>query len=79
MLLPTEKSYYLSHHCVFKASITTVNLRVVFYDSARTTSEICLNVRQMVIRKIQKDLFIILIRFRMNPLALSAEIAKMYR
>ena len=79
MLLPIEKSYYLSHHGVFKDSSTITKLRVVFDGSAKTTSGIPLNDRLMVRPKIQKNLFSILIRFRMYPLALSADIAKMYR
>ncbi|XP_075261162.1 uncharacterized protein LOC142352893 [Convolutriloba macropyga] len=79
MLLPKEKSYYLSHHCVFKDSSTTTKLRVVFDGSAKTTRGISLNDRLMVGPKIQKVLFSILIRFRMYPVALSADIAKMYR
>ena len=79
MLLPIEKSYYLSHHCVFKDSSTTTKLRVVFDGSAKTTSGISLNDRLMVGPKIQKDLFSILIRFRMYSVALSSDIAKMYR
>ena len=78
MLLPIEKSYYLSHHCVFKDSSTTIKLRVVFDGSAKTSSGISLNDRLMVGPKIQKDLFSILIRSRMYPVALSADIAKMY-
>ena len=79
MLLPTEKSYYLSHYYVFKDSSTTTKLRVFFEGSAKTTSRISLNDRLMVGPKIQKDLFSILIRFPMYPVALSADIAKMYR
>ena len=79
MLLPIEKSYYLSHHCVFKDSTTTTKLRVVFDGSAKTTSGISLNDRLMVGPKIQKELFNILICFRMYPVNLSADIAKMYR
>ena len=79
MLLPKEKSFYLSHHCLFKDSSTTTKLRLVFDGSAKTTSGIPLNDRLMVGPKIQKDLFSILMRFRMYPVALSADIAKMYR
>ena len=78
-LLPTEKSCYLSHHCVFKDSSTTTKLRAVFDGSAETTRGISLNDRLMVGPKIQKDLFSILIHFRMYPVALSADIAKLYR
>ena len=79
MIRPIKNSYYLSHPCVFKDSSTTTKLRVVFDGSAKTTSGICLNDRLMVGPKIQKNLFSILIRFRMYPLALSEDIAKMYR
>ena len=79
MLLPKEKSYYLSHHCVSRDSITTTKLRVVFDSSAKTTNGIFLNDRLMVGPKIQKDLFSILIRFRMYTVALSVDIEKMYR
>ena len=78
-LQPKEKRYYLSHHCVFKDSSTTTKLRVVFDGSAKTTSGISLNDRLVVGPKIQKDIFSILIRFCMYPVALSADIAKMYR
>ncbi|XP_075261144.1 uncharacterized protein LOC142352874 [Convolutriloba macropyga] len=79
MKLPIEKNYYLSHHCVFKDSSTLKKLRVVFDGSTKTTSGISLNDRLMVGPKIQQDLFSILIRFRMYPVALSADIANIYR
>ena len=77
MLLSKKESYYLSHPCVFKDSSTTTKLRVVFDGSAKTTSGISLNDRLMVRPKIQKDLCSILNRFRMYPVVLSADIAKM--
>ena len=79
MVLPIEKTYYLSNHYVIKDSSTSTKLRVVFDGSAKTTSGIFLNDRLLVGPKIQKDLFSILVRFRMYPVALSADIAKMYR
>ena len=71
MLLPKQKSYYQRS--------TSTELRVVFDGSAKTTSGISLNDRLMVGPEIQKDLFSILIGFRMYRVALSADIAKMYR
>ena len=78
MILPIEKNYYISHHCVFKSSSTTTRLRVVFYGSAQTTSGVSLNDGLMVGPKTQQDLFSILMCFRMYPLVFSADIAKMY-
>ena len=55
--------YYLPHHCVFKDS-TTTKLRVD-----------CL----LPGPRLQDDVFDILIRFRIHQIALSADVAKMYR
>ena len=79
MLLTVETSNYFSHHCVFKDSIATIKFRVVFDGSANTTSGISLNDRLMVGPKLQKHLIGIFIRFRFHPVALSADIATMYR
>ena len=79
LVKPVENCYYLCHHCVFKESSTTTKLRVVFDGSAKTTTGVSLNDRLMVGPKIQKDLFSILVRFRLHQVALSADIAKMYR
>ena len=77
--IATSKSFYLPHHCVLKESSTTTKLRVVFDASAKTTSGVSLNDNLMLGPKIQRDLFEILIRFRFHKVALSADIAKMYR
>ena len=79
MLLPKEKNYFISHHCVFKHSSTNTKLRVVFDGSAKTTSGISSSDRLMVGPKIRKDIFSIFIRFCMYPVAPSAEFAKKYR
>ena len=70
---------FLPHHCVFKEDSTTTKLRVVFDGSAKTSSGISLKDALMVGPTIQDDLFAILMRFRLYPIALSANIAKMYR
>ena len=77
--IESSKSFYLPHHCVLKESSTTTKLRVVFDASAKTTSGVSLNDNLMLGPKVQKDLFDILIRFRFHKVALSADIAKMYR
>ena len=77
--IDADKSFYLPHHCVLKESSSTTKLRVVFDASAKTTSGVSLNDNLMLGPKVQKDLFDILIRFRFHKVALSADIAKMYR
>ena len=76
---PTGEVFYLPHHCVFKEESTTIKLRVVFDGSAKTSNGISLNDSLMVGPFVQNDLFTILIRFRFKLIALSADIAKMYR
>ena len=62
-----------------KADSTTTKLRVVFDGSAKTESGASLNDNLLVGPKIQDDLFNILNRFRFHRIALSADVAKMYR
>ena len=71
--------YYLPHQCVFEEDSTTTKLRVVCDNSAKTSNGVFLNESLMVGPVVQNDLFTILNQFRFKPIALSAEIAKMYR
>ena len=77
--LETSRNYYLPHHCVTKESSSTTKLRVVFDASAKTTSGLSLNDCLLVGPKLQDDLFHILTRFRFFKVAMSADVAKMYR
>ncbi|KAI4480451.1 hypothetical protein M0802_014213 [Mischocyttarus mexicanus] len=70
---------YLPHHAVTKQSSHTTKLRVVFDASAKTSTDLSLNNVLMVGPTIQDDLFTILVRFRSHAIALTADIAKMYR
>ena len=71
--------YYLPHHAVLKDSSTTTKLRVVFDASAKSSGGCSLNDVLMVGPKTQHDLFSILLRLRMHPIALIADVEKMYR
>ncbi|XP_037941449.1 uncharacterized protein LOC119674385 [Teleopsis dalmanni] len=71
--------YYLSHHCVLKASSSSTKLRVVFDGSAQTSTGYSLNDILMSGPTIQSNLIDILLRFRSFPIALTADICKMYR
>lgn len=72
-------SYYLPHHCVLKESSSTTKLRVVFDASSKSSTGISLNERQFIGPRLQDDLFAIVVRFRQHRIALTADIAKMYR
>lgn len=72
-------SYYLPHHPVYKETSTTTKLRVVFDASCKTSTGISLNDVLMVGPTVQDNLFSILIRFRIFKIAITADIAKMYR
>ena len=72
--------FYLPHHSVTKDSSTTSKLRVVFDASAKTSGGgPSLNDTLMTGPVIQDSLFNILSRFRVHQIALSADVAKMYR
>ena len=66
------------HHAVFKESSTATKVRVVF-DGSNQRDKISLNNSLLVGPKIQDYLFDILLRFRTHKVALSADVAKMYR
>ncbi|XP_075260576.1 uncharacterized protein LOC142352093 [Convolutriloba macropyga] len=66
-------------HCVIKDASSTINFRVVFDASAKSASGVSIIDRLVVGPQFQKDLFGILIRFRFHHVALSADIATMYR
>ena len=74
-----QQTYYLPMHGVFKESSTSTKLRVVFDGSALTTSGHSLNQSLMVGPTLHPSLERILLKFRTYPVALTADIAKMYR
>ena len=76
---PPEKHFVMPHHAVWKPSSTTTKCRGVFNASAKTTNGRSLNECLRVGPKQQPALFEILIQFRLNRIALSGDITKMYR
>ena len=76
-LPPTN--FYLPMHAVFKDSSTSTKLHVVFDGSATTTTGTSLNQALLVGPTIQPTLSNILLKFRCYPVALNADISKMYR
>ena len=72
-------NYYLPMHSVTKHSSTTTKLRVVFDGSAASTTGISLNQSLMIGPTLHPNLGAILIKFRAYPVAVTADISKMYR
>ena len=71
--------YYIPHHCVIKPLSSTTKTRVVFDASSKATNNVSLNQLLSVGPKLQKDIFDVLINFRLNAICFTADIAKMYR
>ena len=78
-LKPDEQNFYLPMHSVVKHSSTSTKLRVVFDGSAFSSTGVSLNNLLQVGPTLHPPLADILMRFRTHPIALTADIAKMYR
>lgn len=78
--LDTDKEvYYLPMHAVTKASSTSTKLRVVFDASARSSNGYSLNDTLLIGPTLHPKLETILLKFRTYPVAITADISKMYR
>ena len=64
-------------HAVKDSSVTT-KLIVVFDASAKTSTDVSLNDTLMVGPMVHSSLVDVLLRFRLHPIALMAEVSKMY-
>ena len=71
--------FYSPMHSVVKHSSTSTKLRVVFDGSALTSSGVSLNHILHIGPTLHPPLADILMKFRMYPVALTADVAKMYR
>ncbi|UYV70904.1 hypothetical protein LAZ67_8001068 [Cordylochernes scorpioides] len=76
---PSDKCYYIPHHCVLREQSSTTKLRVVFDASCKTSNNYSLNEFLHTGPKLQHDIFNILVKFRTNPIAFTGDIEKMYR
>ena len=73
------RTNYLPYHYVMKMSSTTTKIRAVFDGSAITLTGISLNNSLLVGPTLHPTLVRILLKFRSYPVALTADISKMYR
>ncbi|UYV78853.1 hypothetical protein LAZ67_17000006, partial [Cordylochernes scorpioides] len=74
-----HKAFYLPHHPIIKEKSSTTKLRVVFNDSSKTTTGYSSTDVLHTGPKLRRDIFPLLLRFRSHPIAISADITKMYR
>ncbi|UYV65998.1 hypothetical protein LAZ67_3006120 [Cordylochernes scorpioides] len=71
---PSDKCYYIPHHCVLREQSSTTKLRVVFDASCKTSNNYSLNDFLHIGPKLQHDIFNILVKFRTNPIAFTGDI-----
>ena len=76
---PQHEVFYLPMHAVYKSSSTTTKVRAVFDASAKSSSGVSLNDTLLVGPTIHPPLIDVLLRFRLNRIALTADVSKMYR
>lgn len=75
----SSNDYFLPHHGVVRKSSLTTKLRVVFNGSAQSSSGWSVNDLHHVGPPVHTQLFSILLQFRQHPIAVCADIEKMYR
>ncbi|XP_039291371.1 uncharacterized protein LOC120353008 [Nilaparvata lugens] len=73
-----KSGYHIPHHAIVKASSSTTPIRIVFDASAKTTTSLSLNEILHVGSKLQMDIFVVLLNFRLFQMALIADIRQMY-
>ena len=74
-----DSVFYLPVHAVYKASSATTKVRVVFDASAKSATGVSLNDTLLVGPTVHPPLLNVLLHFRLHPVALTADISKMYR
>ncbi|GBM26376.1 hypothetical protein AVEN_239371-1 [Araneus ventricosus] len=70
--------YFLPHHAVQKKDSITTKLRIVFDGSCKPPNSNSLNSVLGIVQVLQPDIFTILVRFRVNKIAFTSDIKKMY-
>lgn len=77
--LSKDPVYFLPHHAVIKESNKTTKLRTVFDGSMPTTNKVSLNNILMNGKVVQRDLFEILLLFRLEKFFFICDIKMMFR
>ncbi|KAJ0178490.1 hypothetical protein K1T71_006313 [Dendrolimus kikuchii] len=74
-----HKSFYLPHHAVVREDKETTKVRCVFDASCKSSNNVSLNDCLLIGPKLQQDLRHILMRWRLHPFCIVADIVQMYR
>lgn len=74
-----DVAYYATHRGVYRPDKTSTKLRVVFNCSSKTSNGLLLNAIQYNGGVIQDELFALMIRFRKQIYATTADVRMMYR
>ncbi|XP_058840815.1 uncharacterized protein LOC131696283 [Topomyia yanbarensis] len=77
--LDTNPQYFLPHHAVLRLESSTTKLRTVFDASYKSKSGLSLNDVLMPGPTVHDSLVAIVLRFRMHPFVVAADVTKMYR
>ncbi|GFV42845.1 integrase catalytic domain-containing protein [Trichonephila clavipes] len=72
-------TYYIPHHSFYRPEKSSAKLRVVFNASCPTPNGRSLNFLQAIGGIIQDEFFSIIIRFRKQPISMTAVNENMYR
>ncbi|CAH2039956.1 unnamed protein product, partial [Iphiclides podalirius] len=73
------KAVYLPHHAVVREDKETTKVRVVFNASSKGVNDVSLNDDLLKGPKLQQDLGHLLLRWRIHPIGIVADLVKMYR
>ncbi|XP_076382080.1 uncharacterized protein LOC143260479 [Megalopta genalis] len=77
---PRDGAVFLPHHPVVKRNVDGApRVRVVFNATSPTSNGLSLNDQLLTGRKLQRDIFSVLLRWRVPRFALKADIEKMFR
>lgn len=74
-----DKVYYIPHHCILKSYSSFIPCCKLFDASTHSDNEVFLNDVLDKVPKLQTNIVTILLIFRINSLAINADLKQMYR
>ncbi|CAG9136063.1 unnamed protein product [Plutella xylostella] len=74
-----QAAYYMPHHAIIKPESKTTKVRSVFDASMKTNKKVSLNDLQLNGPVVQRDLFDIMLLFRLGRYTITSDIKRMFR